>query len=155
MSIASSKDVLEALEKLENLRDPQHLPRRAFQRFLVRGDAHLLPMDRPHVRNNPSPEAIEIKLRDISRGGLGFVTTQKIEPGSTWRIVFYHEGFAIGEQAGVIRYSREIQPELYLSGAAFIISNGILSMLGVDLTHIDDADDTDFNIPSDFTDHNN
>ncbi|QDU72342.1 PilZ domain-containing protein [Mucisphaera calidilacus] len=147
MIVAQSHDLLDTLNALEDLRSNEVSARRAFQRFVVRGDAQLLPMDRNHLDPNPIP----IHLRDISRGGLGFITTAELDVNSSWRVVFYHHGFPVGEQGLVVRHSRRVEAGLHLVGGQFVVNSGVLSLLGIDPSQIDDEDQADIPaVPGDF-----
>lgn len=136
MIAGRTHDLLNALNELEDLRIEEALSRRGFQRFVVRGDAQLLPMDRNHL--DPSP--VEVQLRDISRGGIGFISTTEVDVNTSWRVVFYHHGFPVGEQGVVVRHCRQVDTQLYLMGGQFVLNSGILSILGIDPSQIDEDD---------------
>ncbi|WP_428386953.1 hypothetical protein [Mucisphaera sp.] len=131
-----SQKIINALEKLEANQGDHVFSRRSFQRVVLRGDAHLLPNCRVHTNPNP----MEIKYRDISRGGLGFITTHKLESGSDWRVILFHNGYAVCKQGLIIRHQQEVQDGLYLTGGQFVIHSGLLSILGVDPTGLDFGD---------------
>ena len=82
MKAAEPKDLMDVLARLE---DTRHQPgveaQRRFRRFTVRGEATLEPMQGPAMQ-----DPLTVLLRDISRGGAGFLTDRFIEPCSTWRL---------------------------------------------------------------------
>jgi hypothetical protein len=127
--------LLDELDRLEMLRDPDKsiTTQRQFTRFVVRGDAELHPMTRSCLDNTP----VEVKLRDVGRGGFGFITEKPLPAGSSWRCCFLDHGYVVGEQACVVRHCRQIGPRLYLAGAQIVIPAGILLGLGVDAASLD------------------
>ncbi|MEM0913508.1 MAG: hypothetical protein AAGK09_02750 [Planctomycetota bacterium] len=132
---AVSSSLLDELDRLESRRAPDLLDvcNRQFARFATRGDAELHPMTRSKLDATP----IEIKLRDIGRGGLGFIVEQFIEPGTPWRCVFLDSGYAVGEIACVIRHCDRIDGRVHLAGAQIVVPTGLLVMLGADPAQID------------------
>ena len=72
MSTMRPRSLLDELDKLESLREPEKAGQRQFRRFVVRGEAELHPMN----RNRLDPTPLTIQLRDISRGGVGFLCDQ-------------------------------------------------------------------------------
>jgi len=145
--------LLDELDRLEDLRNPSHAAgaQRQFARFVVRGDAELHPMNRSKLDATP----VEVKLRDIGRGGFGFIAEQPIEPGTSWRCCFLDRGFVVGEQACIVRHCRRVSDHLYLAGAQIVMPSGILVSLGVDPAQLDDevadikCDDDSFMPPTD------
>lgn len=126
-AMTEPKDLMEVLERLERARqEPTNGQHRSYKRHPVRGDARLEPLS-----EDPYAETVPILLRDISRGGVGFLSEQQIEPGSLWRIRFQQQGRWIGSQAIAVRHCRLIQSELYLVGGQFVIEPYILQMVGV------------------------
>jgi len=141
MSVTEPQELISVLNQMEYWRqEPVKERKRAFKRFTVRGDATIEPVTQCTVQQQPKP----VMLRDISRGGIGFVLEQFIEPGSTWRIAFYNRGCKVGTQSLVVRYCRLVQDGLYLVGAQFIVEPYLMVMLGVDERALDDdiADQT-------------
>jgi hypothetical protein len=152
MSTMRPRSLLDELDKLESLREPEKAGQRQFRRFVVRGEAELHPMN----RNRLDPTPLTIQLRDISRGGLGFLCDQPLEAYSAWRVCFLNEGYVVGEQALVVRHCRPVNDELYLVGGQFVIDAGLMISLGVapgaledDQTeqHEQTSDDGDFLTP--------
>jgi hypothetical protein len=131
------RHLLDELAKLENLRDPARTAGlRQFRRFVLRGDAELHPADPTQLDRTP----IDVQLRDISRGGVGFVCTRKIPARSNWRMVFLHRGYPIGEQTLCVRHGREITEGVYLVGGQYTIASGLLTMLGIEPGDILDSE---------------
>lgn len=127
MSVAEPQDLLELLQRMEYWRqEPAVERKRAFKRFSVRGDASLEPMD-TEALSGP----LTVMLRDISRGGAGFVCEEYLEPGQIWRMRFKSQGFWVGSQPVLVRFCRLVQNGLYLVGTQFIIEPAILHALGV------------------------
>lgn len=127
MSTTRPHVLLGELDRLESLRDPGRQGLRSFHRFVARGDAELHPMN----RNRLDPTPIEIKLRDISRGGLGFICSHPLPAQSFWRVCFLQHGYVVGEQAVVIRHCRQVSEGVYLIGGQFVMDAGLMITLGV------------------------
>lgn len=101
---------------------------RAYRRFDVRGDATIQRMEAGHL-DQPT---LSIQLRDISRGGIGFVCEQFIEPGTAWRVGFEYRGHVVGYQPIVVKFCRLVQHGLYLSGGQFTVEPAMMTLLEVD-----------------------
>ncbi len=127
MTVAEPRDLVELLQRMEFWRQEPPVERqRAFRRFSIRGDASLEPIDTDMVSG-----PIGAMLRDISRGGAGFVCEQFLHVGSTWRMTFKKDGFRIGSQPIVVRFCRLVQDGLYLVGAQFTTEPYLIHALGV------------------------
>ena len=127
MTTSRPRSLLDELERLESLRDPQQAGHRQFRRYVIRGEAQLHPMN----RNQLDPTPITVQLRDLSRGGIGFLSPEGLSVGSTWRACFLKEGHVVGEQALMIRHCRAVGESLFLVGGQFIADTGLLLTLGV------------------------
>jgi len=136
MSTGTAFNLLDELTRLESLRDPERQGQRQFRRFPIRCDAELHPMDVARTDRQP----VDIKLRDIGRGGIGFVCHQPIEVGSNWRCAFVHHGQVLSQQAIVVRHCRQVQPGLYLLGAQFCLDLGVMVTLGLSPRDVIDGD---------------
>lgn len=136
MGAPNPQSLLAELSALERLRDPSITGQRQFQRFVVRGDAELLPMDHSAVDEQP----IHVLMRDLGRGGIGFISQKPLEAGSTWHCHFYQRGYVIGRQALIVRHCRQIQDGVFLIGAQFCVETGIMMMLGVNPAAIREGD---------------
>jgi hypothetical protein len=148
MSVPHPKQLLEELNKLESLRDPKKAGNRQFRRFPVRREAEIHPVSRSRLDATP----ILIHVRDVSRGGIGFVTQTCPEVNSTWRVCFLSHGYVIGGQAALIRHSRTIGEGIYLVGGQFVLDSGLMTLLDIDPAHIHDSEATgesDFVPPGD------
>jgi len=133
-------DLLEDLAVLEGLREPSPgAPRRQFRRFMVRADAELHPMDGARLDMAP----IQVRLRDVSRGGVGFISAIPLEQGSAWRIQFLERGYPIDTMGLLIRHCRQVCPDVYLGGGQFCAQTGLLIRLGLNPLALDDDQDAE------------
>lgn len=98
-----------------------------FARYAIRGDALLFPVEKKSLDEAP----IQVQLRDIGRGGVGFVAHRSIEPNTAWRIEFLHRGHIVGAQTVYLRFCDSVEQDLYQCGGQFIASAGLLTILGV------------------------
>ncbi len=105
---------------------------RCFERFEVRGDATLEPIEKGHVE---SP-CIRVQLRDISRGGIGFISNQFIDPGTVWRVRFEYQSELIGTQPAVVRYCRLTSENMYIVGGQFVVEPAMMMLQGVPEQHL-------------------
>jgi hypothetical protein len=131
--------LLAELAKLEALRNESRAAtsgQRQYQRFVVRGDAELRSMDRTCLDAAP----VAVLLRDLGRGGIGFVSPIELELSSTWQICFLHRDYVIGSQGVIVRHCRKVQDGVFLIGGQFCIETGLMSLLGIDPSAIRDAD---------------
>lgn len=85
-------------------------------------------MEKRGVDTRPLP----VLLRDIGRGGIGFVCEHELPQLSMWRAMFLQHDFHIGEQAIIIKHCRQVRKGVYLIGGQIILSSGALIQLGVD-----------------------
>jgi len=154
MSIADHRDLINVLSRIEFWREPEPAERkRSFPRFSVRGEATVEPVGRDVAADQRLP----VQLRDISRAGIGLVTDTYIEPGSTWRVGFYHRHLLIGSQVMVVRFCRLIEDNAYLVGGQFVIEPGLMHAVGVPVSALQQDADADheadgFLSPSDLDD---
>lgn len=129
MSESRARAMLDSLEQLERLRDPaKSRGLRQFERFVVRAEAELHPNEPTALDRQP----IEIRLRDIGIGGVGFVCTTPLDPRTQWQLVLTSHGFCIGAQPLTVRHRRLVQDGAYLVGGQFCGSTGLLLLAGVD-----------------------
>lgn len=146
MSASEPMDLLGELNRLENLRDQNRSGQRQFPRYFVRDDAELHPIDASRIDRTP----VEIKLRDISRGGIGFICQQNLPVDSNWRVAFIQRRHVVAQQAVTIRHCREVRPSVFLVGAQVCFDAGLLITLGLDPDSIDaEADADSFVAPDD------
>ena len=135
-SVADQTTLCSEIEALEGLRKPGRdgsASLREFPRSVVRGMAELFPMSRLSVQDQP----VEVQLRDVGRGGVGFIANVALEPGSTWRIVFKRDGYRIGEMGLVVRFCKEVRADVFLVGSQFVITSALMHLLGVNSTDIE------------------
>ncbi|MFA9478676.1 hypothetical protein ACERK3_10245 [Phycisphaerales bacterium AB-hyl4] len=129
-------NLLEELKRLETLRSPKSDGQRRHQRFLLRTDAELHPMSPQQLDRTP----LDIKLRDISRCGMGFISQTPLPQGSTWRACFMQRGHVVGQQGLLVRHCRNVGDGLYLIGGQFCIDTGLLVTLGVEPNRVYEGD---------------
>jgi len=138
-SRSEPRELLQELQRLEELRDPAVTQsKRKFDRYVVRVDAELLHMDRSIPEQVPVP----VMLRDLGRGGVGFVSPIPLEVDSTWHLAFLKDGYVVGRQGLVIRHCRPIRDAAFLVGGQFCIDSGLMTLLGVHPTAIRDGSDS-------------
>lgn len=142
MTQVEPQNLIDVLERLESCRqDPPIELNRNYQRFIVRGDAQLEGMEPDKLSDN-----IAVQLRDMSLGGVGFLSEQTLAPGTMWRLRFMMHDQIIGSQPLMIRYCNPIQQDLQLVGGQFTIEPYLLSIVGVTadkLTEVDQMSDLD------------
>ncbi len=159
--VAEPKDLLEVLSRMEFWKqEPPEQSKRQFRRFPVRCEALLRDMADPRDEQ----ASITAMIRDISRGGVGFVTEQFIDPGTTWRVEFTSAGtdnpHVIGTQPIIVRYCRLVQIGLYLCGGQFVVEPYIMRAVGVSeqdmqgdfLGHFHKQDTAEFKAPEEIDD---
>jgi len=128
--------LLQKLGQLESLRDPSRGGKREFRRFPVRCEADLQPEGAGATDERP----MRVWVRDISLGGLGFISEDYVEPGSIWRIMLRQHGYHVGEQCLIARYCREIETGVFLTGCEVSADFGLMAMLGVNPAEIAGSD---------------
>lgn len=145
MRTQSREQLLSALDALQAARrEPEGATRRQFVRYEVRGDAELAPPDRQSMARGSSV----IMLRDLSRGGVGFVSDVPLDKGSFWRVQFHQSGYDVADMNVVIRFCKPVSGDAYLCGAQICVRSGVMCLLGVDpMAMRKDELDTD---PADF-----
>jgi len=133
MSLAEPRDLIDVLSRMEYWRQEPPVERhRAFKRFSIRGEARLEPVHEAFIDSAPS----KVHLRDISRGGVGFLAEQFLEVGSVWRLAFTHHGRQVGTQVVIVRFCRLVQDGLFLVGGVFTVEPYLMVMLGVEETEL-------------------
>lgn len=136
MSLSETQALLEELTRQETLRDgSREQGQRRFQRFVVRADAELMPMD----RSSTDVQVVPVLVRDLGRGGVGFVCEQPLPTGSTWHIAFIKDGYVLGTQSLIIRHCRHIRETTWLVGGQFCIDSGLMALLGVRRSVLNDS----------------
>ena len=130
------RSVLDQLDRLELMKRPTAPEgrRRQFRRYIARGEATLHPISRRSLDRQP----IDVQIRDLGRGGVGFVCTQELWGNSAWRIDFLNRGYSIGQQEIVVRHCSKVDDNLYLIGGQFVCASGLLAEFGVPYHEIED-----------------
>ncbi len=119
--------LLDAVARLETLRNQgRNQGQRQFNRWVVRGDAELLPEDGQTDRL-PVP----VLIRDLSWGGLGFLCDRELPVNSLWRVHFLAHHHVVGQMTMLIRHGRKVDDDLFLIGGQFVADPGLLHILGV------------------------
>jgi len=138
-------DLLGHLDRLEMHRaetgDPE--TQRRYRRYVIRGDAELLPMSRTAVYHEP----LAVQMRDISRNGVGFLSSEPVTPQSLWRLGFFQRGYEIGSAGISVCHCGQVGPSVFLVGAEFVLGSGLLTQLGVDAVELERDDDDDDALP--------
>lgn len=130
-------ELLAELSRLENLRSGDGAARRRrHARFVVRGQAELLQAD----CSSSDDETLEVMLRDMGRGGLGFIADRPIGTGSLRELRFIQRAYRVGETNIVIRHCEQVKDEVYLVGCQVCLGNGLIYLLGVDPDALGDGD---------------
>lgn len=120
---------MEVLSRLEQVRgDKPDCRRRRHVRHVVRGEAILLEMDRTSSDEPP----ITVMLRDIGRGGVGFIAQRSVAVGCLKRLRLLQRDFGIGQVNVMIQHCGLVEEPVYLIGCEICFDNGQLLLLGVD-----------------------
>ncbi len=137
MDRSDPNELLAELSRLENLRSGDSKSRRRrHPRFVVRGQAELLQAHCSTFNDDP----VEVMLRDMGRGGLGFIADRPITAGSLRELRFIQRTYRVGEANVVIRHCEQVKDEVYLVGCQVCLGNGLIYLLGVDPDAVDDGD---------------
>jgi len=119
---------LARIEALEALRDTAvGTGDRRFQRHQVRGNIELIKTDETRQTSYP----VVGNLRDGGLGGVGFVTEEALDVGSSYRICFVKSGSIVESQPAVVRHSRCLDDSTYLVGAQFCAELGLMHLMDV------------------------
>ena len=130
-------DLLTELSRLENLRSGDSKSRRRrHPRFVVRGQAELLQADCLSAND----EGLSVMLRDMGRGGLGFIADRPVAIDSVWELRFIQRAYRVGETNVVVRHCEQVKDEVYLVGCQVCMGNGLIYLLGVDPEAVGDGD---------------
>ena len=140
MSQFDPSSLLSALSRIEAKREPSNNPdklKRRFQRFVVRSEALLYPTDGHASKLEP----IQIMLRDVNVGGVGFVCQRELPINSVWRLaVLDAHGATLALPTIAVRHCEHIQGNAWLVGSMSCFDAGLLHALGVDPTQAMDID---------------
>lgn len=102
------------------VRDLRRAPRTA-----IAADAVLVPLDSQARVAEPIP----VTLRDVSRFGLGLISTRLLEPDSQWRVEFQADARRLGEHLVSVRHCKRMK-SAYLAGVQFCAAPDLLDGLG-------------------------
>jgi hypothetical protein len=127
-----------AMERAAALKSEPSHPQRRFDRFEVRGDVRVV-SDRPGEN-----EFYDGQIRDMSRGGMGVLTTREVPLGGPMHIRLSTGRMAIASTPAFCRFSREVSEGIWLCGFAFAMDAGPLLALGVDKTALAEADNPEW-----------
>ncbi len=137
MSQTQPQSLLDEAARLESLRDDQcGQHRRRDRRFVVRGDADLIDINRAGV----SDAVVSVMLRDISRSGVGFITDQALEVGSAWRLRILQQRHGVSETDVIVRFTRPTDGGVYIVGCQVCVQEGLMVLLGVEPNEIGQGD---------------
>jgi hypothetical protein len=121
--------VLDVLSRLEQVcGGKQDYRRRRHARHVVRGEAILLQLDRTSSDEPP----ITVMLRDVGRGGVGFIAQRSVAVGSLKRLRLLQRDYGIGEVDVMIQHCALVEDPVYLIGCEVCFNNGQMLLLGVD-----------------------
>lgn len=124
-----ARELLRELEELEQLRSQDAARgKRNYERFVIRGDARLLPME----DHGDADAGIRVLLRDLGRGGLGFITSGAVPSASLWRIEFLQHDYVVATASLHVRHCREVSEGVHLCGGMFVADSGVMCQLGVE-----------------------
>jgi hypothetical protein len=105
-------------------------------RFVVRGDAELHKMECNRLEDYP----IQVQLRDLGRGGVGFVSPIALEVNSTWRSEFHQRGYMIGQVCIIVRHCRAVRDGVFLIGSQICLESGMMYLLGINPEAVREGD---------------
>jgi hypothetical protein len=117
-----------ALRKLESwrLKAPAAKQRR-FARFPVRCEARLWAGEGGVTQIN----APIVHVRDLSRGGVGLLSSQSMETGQFCQVQFIFDKVVVETRPAFGRHCREVMPHAFLIGLEFAVEASLLMALGV------------------------
>ncbi len=135
MAAMEPQQRLDVLNTLEKLRNPaQGNANRYFKRYIVRGEASLVSLSPTAIDHAP----IQVALRDLGGGGVGFISEQPLDEHELYRVDFLDHGFSTHSQNIAIRHGQKVDDGIYLIGAVFCSNPGLLIVQGVDPVELDD-----------------
>jgi hypothetical protein len=128
VTIDQGVNLQEMLRKLESWQaDSACVGQRRFHRYPVRGLAQLSP-GAPSCADSP---AVSVHIRDISRGGIGVLSSQPARNGQHWLVQVTDDRVTLTTQPGFCRYCRAVSEGAYLIGIEFGVEASILLATGV------------------------
>lgn len=128
MLAAETTNFQAALRELENWSSsPPTAKQRRFARFSSRGTARIYRGD----SSNGHEVACIAQVRDISRGGIGFLSNVPATAGDFWQIQLCEGNVVVDSMPAYCRFCREVVAGAYLIGAEFGVQAGVMMAMGV------------------------
>ncbi|MEM6393127.1 MAG: PilZ domain-containing protein [Planctomycetota bacterium] len=140
-------EILARLDHLEGQTQADDMQtRRSFRRHPIRAEARLHPVNRLVTE-----DAVEdIQLRDVGRGGIGFLCKHPLPLNSLYRVDLLNQGYTLSSLEVLVRHVHALSDGLYRIGATFVIQSSLLLELGVsrdslegDIVHEGSQDEID------------
>jgi hypothetical protein len=131
-------DLQAALRQIESWHNDGNRMRR-FPRYPARGEARLCPVA-PAGAGQGTFDIVHV--RDISRGGIGVLSSQPVAVGASWQLQLFSQRIALATLPAFSRYCREVSDGAWLAGLEFGIEASVLLAMGVtpaELTHADET----------------
>ena len=100
---------------------------RQFRRYAVRGLALL----RPGSPQCADALATPVQIRDISRGGIGVLSSQPATSGQQWLVQITDDRVTLATLPGFCRYCRRVSEDAHLIGIEFAAEASLLLAMGV------------------------
>ncbi|HEB60924.1 MAG TPA: hypothetical protein ENJ06_03770 [Phycisphaeraceae bacterium] len=155
MSVERAKQLLDALAKIEQWRSkPAAMRKRRFTRFGVRSTAIL--NEAVACSRGSTSNATTVQLRDVSRGGAGFLHDTPMRVDSAYRLTLAQDDLVIQTIPLFIRYCQQVEDSAYLIGGEFGAEASMLMSLGVsprDISAFDVPEDSlNCNVSGEFED---
>lgn len=128
MPTGEPRNLVEVLGRLrDDIPEELHPEKRRFVRYSMRQSALLEPLNPLDSRRDP----LIVNIREMSLGGVGFISHEVIPVDTHWRFRFIDEKLFTGSQPAYICYCGKVQDGLYQVGAQFTIEPNMLRILGV------------------------
>lgn len=83
-----------------------------------------------------------VHIRDISRGGIGVLTSRPLASGQCWQIQLIAQRITMSTLPAFCRYCRKITESAWLVGLEFGIEASVLLAMGVSAAELGEADET-------------
>ncbi len=135
MSVERAKQLVDALTEIEKWRTkPASVRKRRFTRFGIRGSGMLVEVS--INANTERPHTTPVQLRDVSRGGVGFLLDRPLRVDCPYRLLFIEQELVIKSLPLFIRYCQQLEKNAYLLGGEFGAEAALLAALGVPIRDI-------------------
>ena len=127
MTSPDHNSLLKELEQMERSRETEGgKAQRRFERFSIRGIALVEP-----IRLGTSKEMQTVVLRDLSLGGLGYLSSVPLQIDTIWSIDFIDDVYRVDQQTITIRFCNKVREDAYLAGGQFCADMGLMTSQGV------------------------